>query len=215
MAYSAEEKRRIGARIRALRRERYPTMEAFGLALGLAPRRAKSVIANIETGRSLGRKYWSAMAELLGTSYEYIRTGIEPLSLPETSRDNEYPVVGHAAAATMGLPATFYESEEDPLVIPAGTSMAKVHGDSMAPLAIDGQRLFLAPESRLPIDGDLVVVWELPSAGGRTWFKRWGGWIGDKLLLLSVNPQATSALKVLIPRRDLLMHRVVVGVWYG
>lgn len=135
------------------------------------------------------------------------------LRMPSTMEDNEYPVVSYAAAATDGMVSEFEEPVDESLTLPAGTGVVEVRGYSMEPLALDGQRVFIAPEKRKPVEGDLVVVWAT-NGSMRQLFKRWGGWINDHLLLLSVNPQDRAGMRILVHKKELVAVRVVCGVWF-
>lgn len=134
------------------------------------------------------------------------------------------PVFGDAAAATNGQDSFYSDESYETFEIPAGVGMVAVRGDSMEPLARDGQKVFLRPYSETPRNGDLVVVWTAHDGHARQLFKRWGGWMqktsgrnspDDVLVLISVNPIDTVNLVEHIRRREYGGHRIVAGVWYG
>lgn len=153
----------------------------------------------------------------------------EPMPHLDAGMKNEIslPLFGSAAAATNGQDE-FYDSDEyDYVTIPAGTGMVEISGDSMEPLARDGQKVFLRPplgHNEEPKKGDLVVVWTYSFGTTKRFFKRWGGWLcrseeevseDDELILISVNPVESVNIMEHVRREDLAGYRIVAGVWYG
>ena len=99
-----------------------------------------------------------------------------PLAYAGSRVEISIPTPGGAAAATDGQNTFFVDSEEDPLVIPKGVCCVRVYGDSMAPIALDRQRVFLRPAGPEPKKDDLVVVWTNEGVTFQSYFKRWLGW---------------------------------------
>jgi len=126
------------------------------------------------------------------------------------------PIIGSAAADTSGGTRIFDDySDEDAYEFPATRLLVRVRGDSMAPLAEDGQFAVLTGPERSPRSGDLVAV--LTRQRGLL-FKRL--YIPEPLRrrgvayeLHSVNPVARLQ-PVIVPAVDIVDMRVVIGVLY-
>jgi phage repressor protein C with HTH and peptisase S24 domain len=85
----------------------------------------------------------------------------------------------------------------------------KVRGDSMAPVARDGQYALLAPDRRSARDGDLVVV-SVHDAG--IYSKRFFRLPDQDLVSLhSINP-VISIPPIVVPEGRLDDLRVVIGI---
>lgn len=143
-----------------------------------------------------------------------------PLAYAGSRVEISIPTPGGAAAATDGQNTFFVDSEEDPLVIPKGVCCVRVYGDSMAPIALDRQRVFLRPAGPEPKKDDLVVVWTNEGGTFQSYFKRWLGWRrsetgGRELVLESQNITEGNENTIVIPGEIFDDVRIVSGVWFG
>jgi phage repressor protein C with HTH and peptisase S24 domain len=130
------------------------------------------------------------------------------------------PTPGGAAAETNGQDSFYVDEADDPLVIPKGVCCVRIRGDSMAPIALDKQRVFLRPAGNTPVKGDLVVAWTNEDGIFQSYFKRWDGWRktkdgGEELVLKSQNKREGVKNEVVIPREIYDDVRIVSGVWFG
>jgi len=122
----------------------------------------------------------------------------------------QIPLAGRAAADDSGGTYVEFEHEGEPLGLPAHTFHVQVQGNSMAPLARDGQSVFVDCGDRLPRDGEFVVV---QTSNGRTYFKRYFD-EGEDVYLVSFNP-VDQQKPIRLSKGQLERVCVVVGVWFG
>jgi len=118
------------------------------------------------------------------------------------------PGIGRAVGDARGGIAIDFDELGPPLAIPPETAVVRILGNSMAPVAYDGQLVFVDTREQPARDGDLVVV----KARGRACFKRFYK-EEEMVALLSVNPVEHQP-PVRLAVRDIERLHVVRGVWF-
>lgn len=176
--------------------------------------------------------------ELLGCNMNWLMTGegeIYPPSVTEALHEDvgkeslpsrvihavphdtsPMPLYASAAADSTGRRSVVTDAAlEGYTALPDGCGCIRIVGNSMEPIARDGQLALLAPEGRSPGNGDLVVVLLKNEKG--VLFKRYyeaGRRIKGKpflVNLVSVNP-LLDIPPITIDENDIDDNRVVIGV---
>ena len=141
-----------------------------------------------------------------GKEYRSYPTPVYSSSVADSQHDSAAPRV----VATNAI-------QEGYFALPNGSAGIKIIGNSMEPLARNGQVAIMAPEGRSPINGDLVVVTLTDDAG--IYFKRYYA-VKSKIKgmptlvnLVSVNPLLDIA-PMTIPETDIFDLRIVIAIGF-
>lgn len=148
------------------------------------------------------------IAEYFGVSVEEMMGGERPERGYPLER-GEVVVTGMAGADTTNgsrvmEPNDLAERYRPPEIM----QIIRVSGHSMDPIARDGQYVEVAPDTRTPRDGDIVVA--MTRTRGMLLKKFFRG-SGARIILQSVNPLSDSA-PIEIEEREIRTIRVVVAV---
>jgi len=119
------------------------------------------------------------------------------------------PMVGRVAADDSGGSLVEFDHEAEPLLLGRQVGCLEVHGDSLAPLARDGQHILVDLSDRTVRDGDIAAV---ETRGGDTYVKRWYRHDGE-IVLTSLNPVEPQA-PVRLKEKQIRQVFVLVGVWF-
>ena len=119
--------------------------------------------------------------------------------------DSHHAEEGARVVATDATPEGYF-------TLPDGCCGIRIHGDSMEPIARDGQIAILAPDTRSATNGDLVVVTLKHEKG--TYFKRYhktkrkGGF----MVTLSSENITKAIPPIVVDEDDIVDLRVVIGI---
>lgn len=127
----------------------------------------------------------------------------------EGARAQRVPVIATAGAAGAARVAfTDHGREERRMTLPSDAHLVQVTGDSMVPIAVSGQYVWVSNEA--PASGDLALI-ELPD--DEVLFKR-VYYAGNAIQCISINQDPRYA-PMTIHRKDVRRMRKVLGTWYG
>ena len=164
--------------------------------------------------RPVSEKLRRAFAHAFGTTAQWLRTGTGPRTVTSErdyeARDRSFPLVGRAAADSSEGQLTSPVHPEGEYDIGADRVMVEIIGDSLAPVALDGQYVIVDTSMRSPRAGDLVVC---ETTDGDVYAKRAFPRNGNGLELVSVNPLHRERMIVLKPEQIKRVF-VIVGVWF-
>ncbi len=142
-------------------------------------------------------------------SAAWLLTGEGQMFQEEGTRPQRVPVVATASGAGAARVAfTDHGREERRMTLPSDAHLVQVTGDSMVPIAVSGQFVWVSNES--PVNGDLALI-ELPD--DEVLFKR-VYLAGNMLQCISINQDPRYA-PMMIHRKDVRRVRKVLGTWYG
>jgi len=119
------------------------------------------------------------------------------------------PMIGRVAADDSGGSLVEFDHEGAPILVGRQTGCLEVNGNSLAPLARDGQYVLVDLSDRSVRDGDIAAV---ETQGGETYVKRWYRHDGE-IVLTSLNPVEPQP-PVRLKEKQIRQAFVVVGVWF-
>jgi len=174
-----------------------------------------SHLASIVRGESRWTdKMLHRIASVLKVSSEWLDTGQGSVSGHDaelTKAQRLIPVVGYATADTSEGRLTALEHPMELYDIGGHCALVKIAGDSLAPVALHGQHVFVDLSDRSVKDGDLVVV---ETHSGHTYAKR-VFLTDDHVILTSINP-VQPLPPITIQWDDIVRGPyVIVGVWFS
>lgn len=143
----------------------------------------------------------SALRIIKGTPYP-------PAPVPVYSSavaDSHHAEEGARIVATDAIPEGYF-------TLPDGCCGIRIEGDSMEPVAREGQVAILAPEDRSAVNGDLVVVTLKNDSG--TYFKRFHKTKhkGVAMITLSSDNPTKAIPPMVVDEDEIADLRVVIGV---
>jgi phage repressor protein C with HTH and peptisase S24 domain len=134
-----------------------------------------------------GADMLAKIAEAVGCSSRWLLTGEGDMFEAEAESQG-IPVLGTASAAGKYRIAYAVREGEERVRLPGRLHLIVVTGDSMAPLAVNGQHVLCTDE--IPQHGDLAVI---EMEDGELLFKR-VQFDGNRVHLVSVNPDPQYSL---------------------
>lgn len=141
-------------------------------------------------------------------SAAWLLTGEGQMFQEEGTQPQRIPVVATASGAEPArVVFTDHGREERRMTLPSDAHLVQVAGDSMLPIAVSGQYVWVSNES--PVNGDLALI-ELPD--DEVLFRR--VYYMDKAVqCVSIN-QDLKYPPMILRRKEICRLRKVLGTWY-